>query len=37
LANGVGIHVIEAIAYRQDGQQSDPTLITIEVLPQATP
>jgi hypothetical protein len=37
LANSVGIHVIEAIAYRQDGQPSDPTLITIEVLPQATP
>ncbi len=32
-ARGVGLHVIEAIAYRQDGTPSDPALITIEVLP----
>lgn len=32
LARGVGLHVIEVVAYRQDGTPSDPFLITIEVL-----
>jgi len=32
LAQGVGLHAIEAIAYRPNGQQSDPFVITIEVL-----
>lgn len=32
-ALGVGLHIIEVIAYREDGQQSDPARITIEVLP----
>lgn len=31
-AVGVGRHIIEVIAYREDGQQSDPARITIEVL-----
>jgi hypothetical protein len=33
LARGVGLHTLEAIAYRPDGQPSDPFLITVEVLP----
>lgn len=32
-ATGVGRHVIEVIAYRPDGQQSDPARLNIEVLP----
>jgi len=32
-ATGVGLHVIEAIAYRPDGTPSDPAIINIEVLP----
>ncbi len=35
VAEGVGLRVVEAIAFRQDGQRSDPALITIEVLPAA--
>ena len=31
-AVGVGLHIVEVIAYREDGQQSDPARITIEVL-----
>ena len=31
-ALGVGLHIIEVIAYREDGQQGDPARITIEVL-----
>ncbi|GAB5493728.1 MAG: hypothetical protein Phog2KO_39430 [Phototrophicaceae bacterium] len=31
-AVGVGRHIVEVIAYRADGQQSDPARITIEVL-----
>jgi len=32
-AAGVGRHIIEVIAYRPDGQQSDPARLNIEVLP----
>ena len=32
-AAGEGFHVIEAVAYRPDGIQSDAATITIEVLP----
>ncbi|MFQ3660056.1 MAG: Ig-like domain-containing protein [Anaerolineae bacterium] len=32
-AQGVGLHVVEAIAYRPDGQRSDGALLTIEVIP----
>lgn len=32
LANGVGRHPVEAIAYRADGTRSDSATITIEVL-----
>jgi len=32
LAQGVGRHVVEAIAYRADGTPSDPFTISIEVL-----
>ncbi|MEL7432870.1 MAG: Ig-like domain-containing protein [Chloroflexota bacterium] len=33
LASGIGLHIVEVIAYRPDGQQSDPAQITIEVVP----
>ncbi len=33
LAAGVGLHIVEAIAYRADGTPSDATLINIEVVP----
>lgn len=33
LAEGQGLHTVEAVAYRADGTQSDPALINIEVLP----
>lgn len=32
LAEGQGLHTVEAVAYRADGTQSDPALINIEVL-----
>lgn len=32
-AQGIGIHFVEVIAYRADGQQGDPVALTIEVLP----
>lgn len=32
-AQGVGLHVIQAIAYRPDDTPSDPMIINIEVLP----
>jgi hypothetical protein len=32
LAQGTGKHVIEAVAYRQDGTRSDAALITVEVI-----
>jgi hypothetical protein len=35
VAQGTGLRVVEAIAFRQDGQRSDPAIITIEVLPAA--
>lgn len=31
-AAGLGLHIIEVISYREDGQQSDPARLTIEVL-----
>lgn len=31
-AQGEGFHLIEAVAYRPDGSQSDPAALTIEVL-----
>lgn len=37
LARGVGLHVLEAVAYRADNTPSDPTLITIDVIPVPTP
>lgn len=33
LAQGIGLHSVEAIAYRPDGRQSDAALISIDVLP----
>lgn len=33
LAMGIGLHSVEAIAYRPDGTQGVPVLITIEVVP----
>jgi len=35
IASGVGLHVLEAIAYRADETRSDPAGIIIEVLPRA--
>lgn len=32
-AQGVGLHVVEAVAFRPDGQRSDGALLTIEVIP----
>lgn len=32
LAQGVGLHIFEAIAYRPDGTQGDSALITVEVI-----
>lgn len=32
-ATGIGLHVIEAVAYRPDGTPSDPAIINIEVVP----
>jgi hypothetical protein len=37
LAQGVGRHVLTAIAYRPDGTPSDEMRILIEVLPRTTP
>ena len=37
LAQGVGRHVLTAIAYRPDGTRSDERSILIEVLPRETP
>jgi hypothetical protein len=31
-AQGVGLHAVEAIAYRPDGQRSDSALLTVEVI-----
>jgi hypothetical protein len=33
LAAGVGLHVVEAVAYRPDGTTGDAALINIEVVP----
>lgn len=33
LAQGIGLHVVSAIAYRADEARSDETLINIEVVP----
>lgn len=33
LAQGVGLHNVEVVAYRPDDTQSDPTRINLEVLP----
>jgi len=33
LATGIGLHLIQAVAYRPDGTQSDPAVINIEVVP----
>lgn len=33
LAQGIGLHVIEAAAYRPDGTRGDAAVINIEVLP----
>ncbi len=32
-ASGIGLHVVEVIAYRPDGTPSDPAIINIEVVP----
>lgn len=32
-AQGVGLRVVEAVAFRPDGQRSDSALLTIEVIP----
>lgn len=37
LADGVGRHVLTAVAYRPDGTPSDERSIIIEVLPRTTP
>jgi hypothetical protein len=34
-ATGEGFHILEAIAYRPDGQRSDSALINVEVLPES--
>lgn len=31
-AQGVGLHSLEAVAYRPDGTQGDPAIITVEVI-----
>jgi hypothetical protein len=31
-AQGIGLHAVEAIAYRPDGQRSDSALLTVEVI-----
>lgn len=31
-AEGIGLHTVQAVAYRPDGTQSDPIIINIEVL-----
>jgi hypothetical protein len=36
-AQGVGLHSLTAIAYRDDGTPSDEVTIVIEVLPRGTP
>lgn len=33
LARGTGFHIIEVVAFRANGQQSDPVLLSVEVLP----
>lgn len=35
VAVGEGFHILEAVAYRPDGQRSDSALINIEVLPES--
>jgi len=37
LAQGVGLHTLEAIAYRADGTRSLAALLTLEVIPRSTP
>ena len=37
LAQGIGFHAIEAIAYRSDGTRGDSALLTLEVIPLPTP
>lgn len=32
LAQGVGLHVVSAVSYREDGRQSDEAIINIEVI-----
>ncbi|MCS6835924.1 MAG: Ig-like domain-containing protein [Anaerolineae bacterium] len=37
LARGVGLHALEAVAYRPDGTRSDSALLTLEVIARPTP
>ena len=32
LAEGVGLHSLRAVAYRPDGSESDPSIITLDVI-----